>query len=140
MLSGEGPVEELSTEACWNLLKAGQLGRLAATAAGQVDIFPITYYADGTTLLFRTAPGTKLLELTVNNNVALEIDGFSDTDAWSVVAKGAARLLEHQDEITEADAAPLHPWLPTLKYAYVRVTPETLTGRHFTRAPEPERY
>ncbi|MEO6944517.1 MAG: pyridoxamine 5'-phosphate oxidase family protein [Lacisediminihabitans sp.] len=139
MFSEEGAVDELDTTACWNLLKANELGRLAVTAAGEVDIFPITYYADGQTLLFRTAPGTKLLEIMVHNNIALEIDGYTDTDAWSVVVKGTARWLEHQDEITEADTTPLRPWVPTLKYAYVRITPTTLTGRHFNRVPEPER-
>ncbi|GAB3142884.1 pyridoxamine 5'-phosphate oxidase family protein [Marisediminicola antarctica] len=140
MWEGEGSVVELGEEERWQLLRHNSLARLALSAAGEIDIFPVNYYADGETLLLRTAPGTKLLELTVNSHVAVEIDGFTDEDAWSVVVKGTARRLERQAEIDEADQTPLVPWIPTLKYIYVRITPAAITGRRFERAPEPERY
>jgi nitroimidazol reductase NimA-like FMN-containing flavoprotein (pyridoxamine 5'-phosphate oxidase superfamily) len=140
MWEGEGLVVVLSEDENWRLLRRTSLARLALSAAGEVDIFPVNYYADGETLLMRTAPGTKLLELTVNSRVAVEIDGFTDDEAWSVVVKGTARRLERQAEIDEADEAPLVPWIPTLKYIYVRITPATLSGRRFEHALEPERY
>lgn len=140
MWEGEGPVVELSEDENWRMLRENSLARLALTAAGEIDIFPVNYYADGQTLLLRTAPGTKLVELTVNSRIAAEIDGFTDVEAWSVVVKGTARRLELQAEIDEADEAPLVPWIPTLKYVYVRVTPTSISGRRFERAPEPERY
>lgn len=140
MWEGEGGIVELSENESWRMLRANSLARLALSAAGEIDIFPVNYFADGETVLLRTAPGTKLLELTVNSRVAVEIDGFSDEEAWSVVLKGTARRLERQAEIDEADEAPLVPWIPTLKYVYVRITPTTVTGRRFERAEEPERY
>ncbi len=140
MWEGEGSVVELGEDENWQLLRQSSLGRLALSASGEIDIFPVNYYADGETLLLRTAPGTKLLELTVNSRVAVEIDGFTDEEAWSVVVKGIAHRLERQAEIDEADEAPLVPWIPTLKYIYVRITPTTISGRRFERAPEPERY
>jgi len=140
MWEGEGSVVELGEDEKWHLLRQNSLARLALSAAGEIDIFPVNYYSDGETLLLRTAPGTKLLELTVNSRVAVEIDGFTDEDAWSVVVKGTAHRLERQAEIDEADTAPLVPWIPTLKYIFVRITPTTITGRRFERAAEPERY
>lgn len=116
MWEGEGSVVELGEDENWQLLRQSSLGRLAPSASGEVDIFPVNYYADGEILLLRTAPGTTLLELTVNSRVAVEIDGFTDEEAWSVVVKGIARRLERQAEIDEADEAPLVPWIPTLKY------------------------
>ena len=121
-------------------MRQDSLARLALSAAGDVDIFPNNYFADGETLLMRTAPGTKLLELTVNSRVAVEIDGYTDDEAWSVVVKGTAHRLERQAKIDEADDAPLAPWVPTLKYVYVRIIPATISGRRFECAPEPERY
>lgn len=135
----EGPVRELSPEECWGYLKANTLARLAVSVGSEIDIFPINYYADGTSILFRTAPGTKLLELSVNKHVAIETDGHSDADAWSVVVKGTARPVELQSEIDEADATPLKPWVPTLKYRYVRIEPTQVSGRYFERTEEPER-
>ena len=54
--------------------------------------------------------------------------------------KGIATRLELQGEIDEADALPLTPWIPTLKYRWVRIAPTSLSGRWFVRAPEPDRY
>lgn len=139
-MPSDEPVLELSGDECRALLAEGTLGRLAVSAGGDVDIFPINYFFDGTSILIRTAPGTKLLELTVHDSVAFETDGFTAEDAWSVVAHGRARQLESQTEIDEADRAPLQPWIPTLKYRYVRIDIDRITGRRFNRAPEPERW
>jgi len=140
MTIGLGPITELSADECWDALSSRSLGRLAVTAAGTVDIFPVNYATRDRMLYFRTAPGTKLLELSINDHVAFEIDGATDEEAWSVVVKGRAERLELQSEIDAADTLPLTPWLPTLKYRWVRILPEEVTGRRFARAPEPERY
>ena len=136
----ETPVIQLNDLEIWERLRSTPMGRLAVSAGGELDIFPVNYLVDDGTLLFRTAPGTKLVELTVHSGVAFEIDGFDDITAWSVVVKGTAARLEHQDEIDRADMLPLTPWIPTLKYRYVRITPTSLSGRSFHRGPEPERY
>ncbi|WP_345762428.1 pyridoxamine 5'-phosphate oxidase family protein [Diaminobutyricibacter sp. McL0608] len=133
-------VTELSEDECWTKLSGNSLGRLATSVGSEVDIFPVNYLADGKTLLIRTAPGTKLLELTIHHDIAFEVDGYTDTEAWSVIVKGVATELESQTEIDEANRQPLAPWIPTLKYRYVRITPLSITGRHFRREPEPERY
>ena len=86
------------------------------------------------------ALGTKLLELTVHDTVAFETDGWTGDEAWSVVVHGRARQLDHQAEIDEADALPLEPWIPTLKYRYIHIDIDRMTGRRFRREPEPERW
>lgn len=114
MDSAREPVAALDFDECWRLLTSHTLARIALCAAGEVDIFPINYLADGSTILSRTAPGTKLLELTLSDKVALEIDGYSEELAWSVVAKGTARQLESGTETDEAEQSPLTPWIPEL--------------------------
>lgn len=136
----EGAVRVLSEDDCWQLLDGAAFGRLAVSVANQPEIFPVNYYADGRTVLFRTAEGTKLLELTINARVAFECDQYTEAEAWSVVVKGRARVIESQTEIHAADQLPLTSWIPTLKYVYVRVEPTEITGRRFDRGPEPERY
>lgn len=138
MRHGEDPVEHLTDEECWRLLRTQVVGRIATSAGGVLDIFPVNYYADGSSILFRTAPGNKLVELTINENVVFEVDGYTEPIAWSVVAKGTARVLDRQSEADEAAALPLNSWIPTLKNIYVRITPHSLTGRRFERGPEPE--
>lgn len=139
MAESAAPVETLDERECWELLQLAPLGRIALTAAGEIDIFPINFAVHAGALWFRTAPGTKLVELTVHPEVALEIDGWDDAEAYSVVVKGVAERLEHGAEIDEAERLGLTPWVPTLKYRWVRIRPRTVTGRRFRRAPEPSR-
>ena len=138
--TNDAVVAALSEEECWALLSRSELGRLALTVQGEPDIFPVNYVVDGGRLFFRTAPGSKLSELAVNPHVAFEVDEHDETYAASVVVKGIAERLELQHEIDDADALALTPWIPTLKYRWVRVVPVSITGRSFERAPEPDRY
>ncbi|MEO8260989.1 MAG: pyridoxamine 5'-phosphate oxidase family protein [Pseudolysinimonas sp.] len=131
---------ELDDAECWRRLEEAPIGRLALSAAGEIDVFPINFVVADGALYFRTAPGTKLLELSINSNVAVEIDGFDRETAFSVVVKGIAERLEAQTDIDEADKLPLVPWAPTLKYRWVRVNPTSISGRWFKIGPEPERY
>ena len=80
----EGPVWTLSEDECWSLLARGSMGRLAVAVQGQPEIFPINYVIDGPRILFRTAPGSKLAELSVNPRVAFEVDEYDDQSAASV--------------------------------------------------------
>ncbi|MEO6532067.1 MAG: pyridoxamine 5'-phosphate oxidase family protein [Pseudolysinimonas sp.] len=132
------PITTISDAEAWELLRMTQVARLATHAAGEVDIFPINYVVDGSTLIFRTAPGTKLLELTLHHAVALEIDGWTEHSAWAVVVKGTAEELQHQADVDHAEKLPLVPWIPTYKDRYVRITPNSVSGRRFPRGPEPE--
>jgi nitroimidazol reductase NimA-like FMN-containing flavoprotein (pyridoxamine 5'-phosphate oxidase superfamily) len=136
----EGAVERLADDDCWLLLNGSTFGRLALSVADQPEIFPVNYYSDGSSILFRTAEGTKLLELTINSSVAFESDGYTDEEGWSVVVKGTAHALETHSEIVEANSLPLTPWIPTIKQVYVRITPTEISGRRFQRGPEPARY
>ena len=134
------PVRHLSEDECWELLISSSFGRLAMSIAGEPDIYPVNFIASDRRLLFRTAEGTKLLELTVNDKVAFETDGIGRDEAWSVVVRGQARVLDTQADIEAADQLPLRPLIPTLKYIYVEITPIVVTGRRFELGPEPERY
>lgn len=135
----ENPVTTLTTDECWEHLGRYELGRLVTSVAGTLDIFPVNYVVDAESVVFRTAEGSKLLELTVNDEVLFEVDDYTDTTAWSVVIRGHARRLESFEEIQAAEELPLQPWIPTRKYNFVRISADSLTGRDFKRGPEPER-
>ncbi len=134
------PVAFLSDKECWEHLHTMELGRLVTRADGIMDIFPVNYVVDDETILFRTAEGTKLFELTLHEQVLFEADDHTDDEAWSVVVRGNAHRLETSAEVERADSLGLQPWIPTLKYNYVRIVPTSLSGRAFSRGPEPDRY
>jgi uncharacterized protein len=131
-----GYTEVLDPQQCWELLRSVEVGRLAVAAAGDIDIFPLNFVVDDGAVLFRTAEGTKLVEVVLAGRVAFEADGYDPANgrAWSVVIKGAAELIDRWAEIHRAQDLPLFPWNASPKERFVRIVPDRLTGRRFTVA------
>lgn len=147
MTDSTSPVSLLTDEQSLELLATKTFGRLVVHRKNDIDLFPLNYLVNDGKILFRTAEGTKLFSLNLNQDVLFEVDnveatGTGDGEAWSVIVKGNARILGSADEIHAADALPLKPWLPTLKYNYVEITPneDGISGRRFHLGEEPERY
>jgi nitroimidazol reductase NimA-like FMN-containing flavoprotein (pyridoxamine 5'-phosphate oxidase superfamily) len=137
--SPQGPVTELSDAAAWDLLNAASFGRLGVSLNNRPEIFPVNYHADGTSILFRTAKGTKLHELIENSHVVFEVDAQQVGDAWSVTAKGTAEVLDEPDAVEAADQRPLPDWIPTAAFVYVKVSVDSIRGRRFSRKVTIER-
>jgi hypothetical protein len=129
--SPQGPVEELSDDSCWELLRLESFGRLAVSTDNRPQIFPVNYYADGSDILFRTAAGTKLRNLVANEIVAFEVDLRSRAESWSILVSGIARVVTDDAEIARADRAPLPSWIPVAPYVYVKIAAASVHGRRF---------
>jgi uncharacterized protein len=128
-------VDELDGERCRHLLRTHELGRLAVRRDATVDIFPINYLVVDDELFFRSAPGSKLMDLVESPNVAFEIDGHSGRRLWSVVAHGAARRLNDDEEIARSGIRSLQTSHPSDKYNYVAIHVDEVSGREFLGAP-----
>lgn len=122
----------LSTTEAWTLLREAEVGRLAVIVDGRPDIFPINHLVDHGTVVFRTAVGTKLAGST-GHPVAFEADGYEPEtgSAWSVVIKGEAQHVNRLYDMLEVVALPLFPWHSAPKPHFIRITPESITGRRF---------
>lgn len=122
---------ELDTAACWERLRTHELGRLAYHLVDEVHIVPVNYLVDGERLLFRTSPGAKLLGVTMDEDVAFEIDGAGERGTiWSVVARGRAATLEG-DDARAVDDLPLRTWVDIPKSVVVAIEVTELTGREY---------
>lgn len=121
----------LPVHECWELLGSLALGRLVTYADGQPDIFPVNYVVQRRTVLFRTAAGTKLVSSAINDRVLFEVDDHNVAEAWSVIVRGRARSLRTPEELEEAERAQVLPWTRPEKTHYVRIVPESVTGRRF---------
>lgn len=124
------PVTVLTDEECWELLRTHELGRLGFHLLEQVHVVPINYAVDESTLLFRTAEGSKLLAVVMHGDVVFEVDDHDEDTAWSVIVRGSAQLLDEHEE-HRADNLPLRPWVDNPKYNVVEITPTEVTGRSF---------
>lgn len=133
------PILVLDEEQCWNLMEGVQHGRLVTVVAGRADIFPVNCAVQDRSVVLRTAPGSKLAEMAINEHVVFEADGVLPDQGWSVVLRGTALRLETSTEREAAEELDLRPWVPTLKDHYVRIRPEEISGRHIQFGPHPER-
>lgn len=133
------PILNLDDDESWGLLEATKHGRLVVSVAGEPDIFPVNYVVSGRRIYLRTAPGNKLAELTINAKVLFETDGILSDEAWSVVLRGTARVLDQSADIAAAESLGLKSWVPTLKDFYVEIEPVSLSGRHFLFGEQAER-
>jgi len=130
-MTEHSPVTVLHEDECWAMLRDNEFGRLAFHMADEVHIVPINYAVDADNhLVFRTAEGSKLLGLTMNADVAFEIDDFTDGTAQSVVVRGRAHKLEGP-RARAAEQLPLRPWVPTAKFNVVQIEVDEVTGRSF---------
>jgi nitroimidazol reductase NimA-like FMN-containing flavoprotein (pyridoxamine 5'-phosphate oxidase superfamily) len=137
MASNEsGTVETLGPRDSWSLLGSAKVGRLAVVVAGRPEIFPVNHVVDHGTVVFRTAPGTKLAAIRGATPVAFEADGLDlDTGvAWSVILKGHAVRVTGRNLVLEAAALPIFPWHDEPKNWFVRVEAGEISGRRFVAA------
>jgi nitroimidazol reductase NimA-like FMN-containing flavoprotein (pyridoxamine 5'-phosphate oxidase superfamily) len=123
---------ELSTAESWTLLREAAVGRLAVIVDDRPDIFPVNHLVDHGSLVFRTAAGTKLAGA-AGHWVAFEVDGYDLTtaSAWSVVLKGEAQQVERLYDVLEVVELPLFPWHSAPKPRFIRIEPDSLTGRRY---------
>ncbi|SES23820.1 pyridoxamine 5'-phosphate oxidase family protein [Corynebacterium cystitidis] len=142
MATNEEIIRNLTEEESLELMAGQTFGRLVVQLKNDVDIFPVNFAVHDGKIYFRTAEGTKLFGAARADDLILEADHV-DQDAsvaWSVVVRGPSRILTKADEILEAEEYGVKPWIPTLKYNFVEITPRTISGREFQLGEEPERY
>ena len=117
---------------CWELVERTAVGRLAVCLNGSPHIFPINFVRDGSSIVFRTAPGTKL-SAARHSQVAFEIDGYEPehSTAWSVIVAGAASEIDSSADLFTAQHLALFPWHVAPKAHFVRVVAAEVSGRRF---------
>jgi hypothetical protein len=130
-------VENLDSSQCWELLRQVSVGRLAVWIEDHPDIFPLNYTVDHGTVVFRTGEGTKLGAALGGAPVAMEADGVDAATgmAWSVVLKGRSAAVTGIEGILDTASLYLFPWQAGKKDHFVRITPDSVTGRRFKVTP-----
>ncbi len=126
----------LTDSECWALMPRTEVGRLALCVGDGPEIFPVNFVTDNRTVLIRTAEGTKLAAVVASPRVAFEADGFDAIrgEAWSVVVRGTARVLENLNEVHAVQELPLVSWHAGPKPIFVRIEPSVISGRRFAAA------
>jgi nitroimidazol reductase NimA-like FMN-containing flavoprotein (pyridoxamine 5'-phosphate oxidase superfamily) len=131
-------MDHLDEGDCWSRLAGSPVCRLAFALDGRTEIIPVNHVALQKRLLLRTVPGSAI-DRAVGKPLALEVDGWSDREAWSVVVRGPLERVSDADGIRRAEEVGLEPW-PTREPSptvLVEVVAMEIRGRRFPRRPQP---
>jgi hypothetical protein len=137
LMVGDKKVQELDADACRDLLRQANLGRLAfIDSVGVLPIIvPVNYVLHGGSVVFRTDQGSKLAAAVRGAPVAFEVDGLGEIRGvgWSVVVRGHAEEVTDITDLKSLHQAPPLPWAAGEKSHYVRVITSKISGRRITR-------
>ena len=137
-------MEDLPEDECLDLLNRHHFGRVAFME--QIDlppaIMPLNYLMHAETVVVRTDPESKLGSALRDAPVSFEIDGIDQLQrtGWSVIVSGRAQEIVDPSELDELHQTPLRPWAPGDRSQYVRITPESVTGRRISVADLPSNW
>jgi nitroimidazol reductase NimA-like FMN-containing flavoprotein (pyridoxamine 5'-phosphate oxidase superfamily) len=125
----------LDRDECAALLGTQRIGRVGM-ATPEPLVLPVEYALLDGDVVFRTAPGEKLIAAVMGRTVAFEIDEYDVTarTGWSVVVVGTAEEVVGREELTRVEALGLHPWSGELRDRYVRIHAEEISGRRIDPA------
>ena len=133
MVAGE--YSELTRERCEELLNSTTVGRIAYARPDGAHTLPVNYGYRDSVLVIRTSPYGSLAELAPGaDGVAFEVDHHNELlqVAWSVVVRGRVDAVADPGAELGADARP-RPWAAGNRNLFLRLTPETISGRGLRR-------
>ena len=125
-------LEALERGECIRRLETHGVGRLGVATRGGVGIFPVNYVVDAESVVVRVRRDSVLDQGTDGTVVAVEIDETDSMyhEGWSVLVQGHCVHVHAADELEALDHLPLLPWGGTDRDLYLRVSMESVTGRH----------
>ncbi len=120
----------LDREECEALLRTQRVGRVGVCTHRPL-VLPVVYALLDSDVVFRTAPGEKLIAAALNRTVAFEVDEYdlSARTGWSVIVVGTAEEVVAPEELTRVRALDLHPWAGEVRDRFVRIRAEEMSGR-----------
>lgn len=131
---------ELDRDECLRLVTAtsGRVGRIAVDEPGSPPIVrPVNYVFDerSQSVVFRSAPGSKLSSVLESATAVFEIDGGDPVErtGWSVIIVGEPEEVTDRAEIDRLEELELSPWAPGAKTHWVRIRTTSASGRRIVR-------
>jgi nitroimidazol reductase NimA-like FMN-containing flavoprotein (pyridoxamine 5'-phosphate oxidase superfamily) len=127
---------ELGRDECEELLRTQRVGRVAVWT-DRPAVFPVVYAMLDSDVVFRTAPGEKLVAAALHRTTAFEVDTYDGEEqtGWSVNVVGPAEEIVHPDDIARARALDLPAWAGEVRDRFVRIRAAEVTGRRINAAP-----
>jgi nitroimidazol reductase NimA-like FMN-containing flavoprotein (pyridoxamine 5'-phosphate oxidase superfamily) len=127
--------DQLVDDVCWRLLARSSFGRVVFCQDGEPGALPVNSAVSDETIVFRTSVDTTLFELSHGSRVAFEADHTDHIaeSGWSVLVRGTLHEVTDAAEIETLASLPVHPWAPGNRDRWMRIVPDSVTGRTISR-------
>ena len=122
----------IPSDECLRLLASCPVGRLAVSVPGRAPlVVPVNFVLDGRVVVFRSDAGAKIDALR-QGPVSFQVDQINPIEhtGWSVLVQGVAYEATHW----ETAHVQVEAWAPGVKGRYVRIVPDSITGRRIVHA------
>ena len=118
---------------CLRLLRRSRVGRVVVNVDGVPAAFPVNFGVLDGDIIFRTAPGTKLLAALEGAVIGFEVDRIDPVfeSGWSVLIHGPSAVLTDDDDLQRARRLHLRAWAPGQRPHFVRIRSQSVSGRRF---------
>lgn len=129
-------LKALDRDECAALLTTQRIARVGL-ARPEPMVPPVQYAIFDGDIVFRTAPGEKLIAAVLGRTVAFEIDDFdvAARTGWSVVTVGPSEEVVDRNEPTACARSNSTRGTGELRDRFVRIRTEELSGRRIDPAP-----
>ncbi|RBY80789.1 pyridoxamine 5'-phosphate oxidase family protein [Blastococcus sp. TF02A-26] len=141
MTSAADLLETIPAEECYALLADHEVGRIGVIAEHHPLIIPVNYGMDGRTIVIRTHPGSTLSAVE-HANVTFEVDDIDrrTRTGWNVLVRGLAEEVGPRHRaglVRRTHAAGVEPWAPGGHGSWLRIIPQSVSGRRIVRGQLP---
>jgi nitroimidazol reductase NimA-like FMN-containing flavoprotein (pyridoxamine 5'-phosphate oxidase superfamily) len=121
---------ELERAECEHLLTTQTVGRVGLGGERPI-VLPVVYTMFEGDIVFRTAPGAKLIAAALHATVAFEVDDLDERarEGWNVDVIGELEEIVHRDVLARVQALDLPVWSTEVRDRFVRIRAEEITGR-----------
>ncbi|GAA3785290.1 helix-turn-helix domain-containing protein [Streptomyces chiangmaiensis] len=125
---------DLTSQECRDLLSTHGVGRLALPTDTGPEIIPLNYSVVGGSIVYRTVPDT-VPSQAAGAQVAFEVDRIDAafSQGWSVLVRGRADTVTDPDDVQRLEEQAFStPWAGGQRDLWMRIDPDTITGRRIT--------
>jgi nitroimidazol reductase NimA-like FMN-containing flavoprotein (pyridoxamine 5'-phosphate oxidase superfamily) len=132
-------LELLTEDQARGLLATGEVGRVGVTIGALPAIFRVSCRLIDGSIVFRTAPGSKMSAAAEGAVVAFEVDDYqlADRSGWSVLAVGRAEVVDDLATSLKVLDARVEPLAEGRRTTIVRIEPTFVSGRRIVHDPHP---
>lgn len=129
--TSHGRLQELERSECLELLASKQVGRVAWCGGSGPQVLPVNYTVVDCGILFRTSPYSQIEKSLYETRAAFQVDEIDDflEAGWSVLVVGSPSYVSDPSDTPQNLKDRPEPWAPGVRNLYIRIEPESITGR-----------